>query len=155
MYVVSHMPSIATDDEGAAVVWSPAAVALLVGELATMGWCSHSPSSFRTARRTSYDRPLIPPPSSQIPARPPASRAPDHCCRTTAGSTQARRDGHARKQPQPAARSLRAFVTLLVVAHHAVLAYHPYAPPPASSLTAPPMLWMAFPVVDSQRGEWV
>ena len=24
---------------------------------------------------------------------------------------------------------LRAFITLLVVAHHSVLAYHPYAPP--------------------------
>jgi len=46
---------------------------------------------------------------------------------------------------------LRAFVTLLVIAHHAVLAYHPYAPPPPTSLTAAPMLWQAFPVVDSHR----
>lgn len=46
---------------------------------------------------------------------------------------------------------LRAFVTLLVVAHHAVLAYHPYAPPPPASLATPPPLWQAFPVVDAHR----
>jgi hypothetical protein len=47
--------------------------------------------------------------------------------------------------------SLRTFLTLLVVAHHAALAYHPYAPPPAASLTAPPRFWLAFPIVDPQR----
>jgi fucose 4-O-acetylase-like acetyltransferase len=49
---------------------------------------------------------------------------------------------------------LRTFLTLLVVAHHAALAYHPYAPPPPSSpaaLAAEPMMWLAFPVVDSHR----
>jgi Acyltransferase family len=47
---------------------------------------------------------------------------------------------------------LRAFVTLLVLAHHAVLAYHPFAPPAAAtSLTAEPRWWQAIPVVDSQR----
>lgn len=46
---------------------------------------------------------------------------------------------------------LRAFVTLLVIAHHAALAYHPYAPAPPTALGAEPMLWQAFPVVDSQR----
>jgi len=46
---------------------------------------------------------------------------------------------------------LRAFVTLLVVAHHAVLAYHPFAPAAPASLTADPRWWPAFPVVDSQR----
>jgi peptidoglycan/LPS O-acetylase OafA/YrhL len=46
---------------------------------------------------------------------------------------------------------LRAFVTLLVLAHHAVLAYHPYAPPPPASLVALPRWWEAFPVVDSAR----
>jgi peptidoglycan/LPS O-acetylase OafA/YrhL len=46
---------------------------------------------------------------------------------------------------------LRAFVTLLVIAHHAALAYHPYAPPAPTSLGSQPMLWQAFPVVDSQR----
>ena len=45
---------------------------------------------------------------------------------------------------------LRTFLTLLVVAHHAVLAYHPYAPPPPKSL-GESMIWGAFPVVDSAR----
>jgi Acyltransferase family len=45
---------------------------------------------------------------------------------------------------------LRAFVTVLVVAHHAVLAYHPYAPTPRA-FTAAPLLRTAFPVVDAQR----
>ena len=46
---------------------------------------------------------------------------------------------------------LRAFVTVLVVAHHAVLAYHPFAPAPPASLLIQPRWWQAFPVVDSQR----
>ncbi len=46
---------------------------------------------------------------------------------------------------------LRAFLVLLVVAHHSVLAYHPYAPAPAASLVEQPRLWQAFPVVDSHR----
>lgn len=46
---------------------------------------------------------------------------------------------------------LRAFITLMVVAHHAMLAYHPFAPAPPASLTAIPRLWQAFPVVDAQR----
>jgi len=46
---------------------------------------------------------------------------------------------------------LRAFVTLLVLAHHAALAYHPFAPQPPASLGAVPRWWQAFPVVDSQR----
>lgn len=46
---------------------------------------------------------------------------------------------------------LRAFVTLMVVAHHAVLAYHPDAPPSPASLLAQPRWWQAFPVVDSAR----
>jgi peptidoglycan/LPS O-acetylase OafA/YrhL len=46
---------------------------------------------------------------------------------------------------------LRGFLVALVVAHHAVLAYHPFAPPPQGSLKAPPHLWEAFPVVDPQR----
>jgi len=45
---------------------------------------------------------------------------------------------------------LRAFITLLVVAHHAVLAYHPFAPPPRA-MDAPGWLWTAFPVVDAHR----
>lgn len=48
----------------------------------------------------------------------------------------------------------RAFVTLLVIAHHAVLAYHPYAPPP-KAFGAEPILWTAFPAVDPQKfGGW-
>jgi hypothetical protein len=46
---------------------------------------------------------------------------------------------------------LRAFITVLVLAHHAVLAYHPFAPKTPASLVAEPRWWQAFPVVDSQR----
>jgi surface polysaccharide O-acyltransferase-like enzyme len=46
---------------------------------------------------------------------------------------------------------LRAFITVLVLAHHAVLAYHPFAPKPPASLVAEPRWWQAFPIADSQR----
>lgn len=46
---------------------------------------------------------------------------------------------------------LRAFIVLLVVAHHTALAWVPYAPPPASTLLAPPRAWLAIPVVDHVR----
>jgi peptidoglycan/LPS O-acetylase OafA/YrhL len=47
---------------------------------------------------------------------------------------------------------LRAFVTLLVVAHHAALAYHPFGPiAPPASLLAQPRWWQAFPILDTQR----
>jgi peptidoglycan/LPS O-acetylase OafA/YrhL len=46
---------------------------------------------------------------------------------------------------------LRAFITGLVVLHHALLAYHPFAAPPNPTLLAEPRLWPAFPVVDPQR----
>ena len=46
---------------------------------------------------------------------------------------------------------LRALITVLVLAHHAVLAYHPFAPPATASLVTQPRWWQAFPVVDSQR----
>ncbi|HEV7238418.1 MAG TPA: acyltransferase [Thermoanaerobaculia bacterium] len=45
---------------------------------------------------------------------------------------------------------LRTFLTVLVVAHHAVLAYHPYAPPAPKSLDSS-LIWGAFPIVDAQR----
>lgn len=45
---------------------------------------------------------------------------------------------------------LRTFLTLLVVAHHAVLAYFPFAPPRPASLTEN-QAWAAFPVVDNAR----
>lgn len=47
--------------------------------------------------------------------------------------------------------ALRSCVTLLVVAHHAVLAYHPQMPPAAGALTGASSLWMAFPVIDPKR----
>lgn len=50
----------------------------------------------------------------------------------------------------PALDYLRAFVIVLVVAHHAVLAYHPYAPQ-LGTFGAGNLLWGAFPVVDTQR----
>lgn len=46
---------------------------------------------------------------------------------------------------------LRTFAVLLVLAHHAVLAYHPWAPPAPTSLLTAPRWWPAFPVVDSAR----
>ena len=46
---------------------------------------------------------------------------------------------------------LRAFITVLVVAHHAALAYATFAPPVASSLVAPLRWWQAFPIVDSHK----
>jgi peptidoglycan/LPS O-acetylase OafA/YrhL len=44
---------------------------------------------------------------------------------------------------------LRALITVLVVAHHAVLAYYPQAPAVQASFAAEPRLWRAFPVVDA------
>jgi hypothetical protein len=46
---------------------------------------------------------------------------------------------------------LRTLVTLMVLLHHAVLAYHPYAPPVPADWGAAPMMWRAFPVVDAAR----
>ena len=46
---------------------------------------------------------------------------------------------------------LRAFITLLVLAHHAVLAYHPFSPVRSTTLTAQPRWWEAFPVVDPHK----
>ena len=46
---------------------------------------------------------------------------------------------------------LRVFIVALVVAHHAAMAYHPFAPAAPVSLAAQPRWWMAFPVADSQR----
>lgn len=51
---------------------------------------------------------------------------------------------------QPALGTLRGALTLLVICHHALLAYHPYVPPAGPSLSATPF-WRAFPVVDSDR----
>src|SRR5579885_1485506 len=46
---------------------------------------------------------------------------------------------------------LRGFIVALVVLHHSLLAYHPFAPPPPVSLVPQPHWWQAFPVVDSHR----
>lgn len=46
---------------------------------------------------------------------------------------------------------LRAFIVALVIAHHAALAYHPFAPLPPASLVPQPRWWEAFPVVDAHR----
>src|SRR5437762_2163314 len=46
---------------------------------------------------------------------------------------------------------LRAFVTVLVVLHHALLAYIPFAPPATGAFAAEPRLWRAFPIVDDRR----
>ncbi|AAK24179.1 acyltransferase family protein [Caulobacter vibrioides] len=48
--------------------------------------------------------------------------------------------------------ALRAFVTLLVIAHHTVLAYTPN-PPPIGDFSQAPYLWQAFPVRDPQKFE--
>ncbi len=45
---------------------------------------------------------------------------------------------------------LRAFCVLLVLVHHAVLAYHPFAPPIPEDMPAS-RWWLAFPVVDDGR----
>ena len=46
---------------------------------------------------------------------------------------------------------LRASLVILVVAHHAVLAYHPFAPASPAPLPQQPQWWQVFPVVDSRR----
>lgn len=46
---------------------------------------------------------------------------------------------------------LRAFITVLVVLHHAALAYAPLGLPVAPSLTAQPRWWQAFPIIDPQK----
>ena len=47
--------------------------------------------------------------------------------------------------------ALRAFVTLLVLAHHAFLAYASFVPSATAAFTAHPYFWAAFPVVDLAR----
>src|SRR5689334_25313420 len=47
---------------------------------------------------------------------------------------------------------LRAFITVLVVAHHAVIAYNPFIPKTSPGpLNGPSQWWRAFPVADPQR----
>ena len=49
--------------------------------------------------------------------------------------------------------NLRAFVILLVLSFHSVLAYLQFLPAEPFSFDSPPYLWRAFPIVDSHR--WV
>jgi len=46
---------------------------------------------------------------------------------------------------------LRAFITLMVLAHHSVLAYVTFGPPAPTSLTGPIRWWEASPIVDSHH----
>jgi hypothetical protein len=43
---------------------------------------------------------------------------------------------------------LRAFITVLVLAHHSVIAYIAGLPKPSASFTKPPYTWGAFPIMD-------
>ena len=47
---------------------------------------------------------------------------------------------------------LRAFVTVLVLAHHSVIAYISGLPKGGASFTQPPLLWSAFPIQDKHNG---
>jgi hypothetical protein len=51
----------------------------------------------------------------------------------------------------PAIGYLRAFLVVLVVAHHSAIAYMKGAPALPHSLLATPRLWRAFPIVDHQQ----
>lgn len=74
------------------------------------------------------------------------------CARMSLAGDQRRDQGSKEKPPDNLAIGyLRTFVILLVLAHHAVLAYHPFAPAAQPSLLDQPRWWQAFPVLDSQR----
>ncbi|MBV9203471.1 MAG: acyltransferase family protein [Alphaproteobacteria bacterium] len=47
--------------------------------------------------------------------------------------------------------NLRAFVILLVLSFHSVLAYLHFLPAAPSPFDSPPYVWRAFPIIDSQR----
>src|SRR5580704_2697251 len=47
---------------------------------------------------------------------------------------------------------LRAFITVLVLAHHSVIAYIAGLPKGGASFTQPPLLWSAFPIQDKHNG---
>ncbi|WP_221029812.1 acyltransferase [Actomonas aquatica] len=47
--------------------------------------------------------------------------------------------------------NLRSFITLLVITHHAVLAYFPYAPEPGAFDVW--LVWGGFPIIDAARGK--
>lgn len=68
-------------------------------------------------------------------------------------STTMEKVGEGLKTRNVALDSLRAFVTLLVVAHHSALAYTTLIPHGATAFTATQAYWQAFPVVDARK--WV
>ena len=72
---------------------------------------------------------------------------PDMATGDDAGNPEA----HAPSVRVDAISHLRAWITVLVVGHHAVLAYHPYAPQVPKSLVTSSRIWGAFPIVDSAR----
>jgi peptidoglycan/LPS O-acetylase OafA/YrhL len=69
----------------------------------------------------------------------------------SAVQTQPREISAAQSEYNVSIGYLRAFVTVLVVAHHAALAYATFSPPVAPSFIASPRWWQAFPVVDAQK----
>src|SRR5262249_29943873 len=91
---------------------------------------------------------------SPAPARPGhARRAGARLGRGPRRGARGRHPRLRRARPAPPGKErmnaigrLRNFVVLLVVAHHAVLAYNPFAPPAPRSLADWPPLWRAFPV---------
>ncbi len=68
-----------------------------------------------------------------------------------APATPARPEPHPESGYNVPLGNLRGALTALVVAHHAVLAYHPWAPPAPQSLLAQPRFWEMFPVWDAHR----
>ena len=46
---------------------------------------------------------------------------------------------------------LQAFVIVLVLAYHSILAYMVYAPNHSATFTTQPYIWAVFPIIDSQR----
>jgi glucans biosynthesis protein C len=56
-----------------------------------------------------------------------------------------------RSRTSLALANLRAFVILLVIGFHSVLAYLASQPPTQAPFDSPPYLWVAFPILDQQR----
>ncbi|HEY6368951.1 MAG TPA: hypothetical protein VIX37_00095 [Candidatus Sulfotelmatobacter sp.] len=81
----------------------------------------------------------------------PGETSHDLSSRVRRTKPEARHRPACRRPYNPSIGYLPAFITLLVLAHHAVLAYHPFAPAPGAALNGPARWWPAFPVVDSQR----
>ena len=68
--------------------------------------------------------------------------------------TTARRGGAVAGQDRNLAIGyLRGFITVLVLAHHSVIAYISGLPKPSASFTQPPYLWTAFPIQDPRNGQ--